>query len=332
MSLVVPGPRFSTFELDKLPFSVIRHLRRRSSCPSIPRSVSVCGSFDLSSENLHGPADFEVEYLSPLFRLGGIGESLDEAAKRVSAAPTTAPTEDFTPEEDANQCDDGLFERFSCFVVTDEEDAPPREQSPTTSAHNHPLPVVQSVPSNTDLSKPLPSRPSSPTLAHSLPPVPATVARPIVPPDTTRPLRIDRSKKRQETLSAPQRAPRADAQYERRPPRPILRSTTQVNLRDAYRRTGQLAERKVPAKLAVPTIPPSPKAHPKTPTPSATEQVPFVTLFPTALIPLEDAQDKFKHAHCLERLPSPPDPADPDHRSQPLRGWSFSRAFRKQKA
>jgi|SRR5712672_315477 len=283
MTLAIQGPRFSTFDKS---FSAIRRVRRRSSCPSLPQSVSVSSlSFDLSSEDLRNPADLgELEvYMSPLFSghgLGGNGDPLDEAAERVSVAHTTTSTEGFTLEENANQCDDGPFERLSGFVITDEEDipAPPesasdaslQEWSSTRTAPNLPLPVVQRVPLNTNWSKPPLSRTSSPTLAHPLPPVSATMARPMIPPPTTRPLRIDRSKTHQEASSAPQRAPRAGVQYERHPPRPILRSTTQVNLRDAYRRAG-LAERRAHPKLAMPTIPPPPHAHPETPTPSARE-------------------------------------------------------------
>jgi len=69
---------------------------------------------------------------------------------------------------------------------------------------------------------------------------------------------------------------------------------------------------------------------------SAQHQVPVATLFPTGLIPLERAANKFKHAHCLERLPPQPDLADSStsssgNRRRHTRGWSFSR-FKKQKA
>jgi hypothetical protein len=67
------------------------------------------------------------------------------------------------------------------------------------------------------------------------------------------------------------------------------------------------------------------------------QQIPIPTLFPTGLIPLDRAQDKFKHAHCLDRLPPQPDFTDsptlsPANHGQWTRGWSLGRAFKKQKA
>lgn len=72
-------------------------------------------------------------------------------------------------------------------------------------------------------------------------------------------------------------------------------------------------------------------AHP------APQQVPVATLFPTNLITLARAADKFKHAHCLERLPPQPDVADsstppPGNRNDRTRGWSLGLPFKKQKA
>jgi hypothetical protein len=65
------------------------------------------------------------------------------------------------------------------------------------------------------------------------------------------------------------------------------------------------------------------------------QQIPIPTLFPTGLIPLERAQDKFKHAHCLERLPPQTDFADSPTLSQGNHGqwtrWSIGRAFKKHK-
>ena len=73
----------------------------------------------------------------------------------------------------------------------------------------------------------------------------------------------------------------------------------------------------------------------------ALQVVPVATLFPTNLIPLEHAQDKFKHAHCLDRLPpltqnqsgvaNSPVSSTGNRRPRTL-AWSFGRAFRKQKA
>jgi hypothetical protein len=147
-------------------------------------------------------------------------------------------------------------------------------------------------------------------------------------------------------------------QHERPPLKSILRTTTQADLRGAYRGASSLAERKVHPRGVVPVVPSSLRTHhPKVPSASAAEvlsvylitfvsqcfnlsasqHIPVATLFPTGLIPLERAQDKFKHAHCLEQLPLQPDLADPSTSplgdySLRLRNWSFSRRFKKQKA
>jgi hypothetical protein len=279
MPLAIQAPPFAPLEQ-----SARRRLHRRSSCPSIPRSVSICSSvviFDSSSEDLRNPAD-DIEadiFMSPLFRgHGGSGEANEEAAE-VSDSDT--PTEDFTPRSKAIHYDDRLSESLSNYHFdimghVPESESPkaseggPGEQSPTPTHLISPL--VLKKKSNAEASHPLPPpRQSSPTLEDSPPPVPPRKTRQMVPPNTgTRPLQIDRSKKRQESPRTPQRLPRADVQYNSEPPlaKPILRTATQVDLRGAYRGASPLAERKVRARGVAPVMPSS---RPKIPSPNATE-------------------------------------------------------------
>ena len=369
MSLAVPDPTFSP--PDQLSPSALRRLHRRSSCPSIPRSISICSSafgFDSSSEDLsHSGAcgDWDM-YMSPLFRgVEGNGEMDPEVTEGASDTPTEAST----PRTQSIPCDDRLFESLSDynFDITGHEHA---LESPKASEGNHGeqslTPVrfdsspVQNKTSSLDseASRPLPlPRQFSPSL-DDFPPVPPLKIRHLLPPNTgTRPLQIDRSKTRQKSSRTPLPLPPADVQHKPKPPpKSILRTTTQGDLRGAYRRATPLAERKVDARDVMPIVPSALHARPKGPSSNATEagndyridvvhrvnlpalqQVPVATLFPSGLIPLERAQDKFKHAHCLERLPPPPAPSDSstsprgDH-SQRIRGWTFSRAFKRQKA
>jgi hypothetical protein len=365
MSLVVPDSIF--FPLDQLPPSALRRLRRRSSCPSIPRSVSICSSvfgYDSSSEDLSHlvACDDRDTYMSPLFRgVRGSGEVDTEVAEEASETPT----EGSTPRTQSILCDDTLFESLSDynFDIIGHEQAP---ESPKPSEGNQgeqsltpvhsPSSQVQNRTSVLDsqASQPLPSpRYFSPSLDEFPPVPPLKIRHHALPPNTgTRPLQIDRSKMRQKPSKTPQPLPPADVRYKPLPPKSILRTTTQGDLRGAYRRTSPHVERKVHAREAVP----SPlQRQPKGPSPNTTEvindgridviwrvnlpalqQVPVATLFPTGLIPLERAQDKFKHAHCLERLPPQPGPSGSptssqgDH-GQRIRGWSFSRAFKRQK-
>ncbi|KAI0295265.1 hypothetical protein BC826DRAFT_968514 [Russula brevipes] len=309
MPLAVPGSLFAS--LDKVPSGTFHTLHRRSSCSSIPR------------EDLRIRADCgEVEiYMSPLF--GGRGEfgvAHGQVTKRVSAAPI----DDFTPRAQATEYDDGISESLSDyqFDITGHEDGPelhqtsednpPMAQSSTLTHLNSLLAMTK--PPNPEVSQPLPRpRQLSSNREHSPLPVPPIATKPTIPSNTgTRPLQINRSKKHQEpsvTPQRPQRAPRIDVQPGPLSTRPIQRATTHANLRETYRDANALAERK---------------------------QVPVATLFPTGLIPLERAADKFKHAHCLERLPPQPDLADSStsssgNHSRHSRGWSFSR-FKKQKA
>jgi hypothetical protein len=190
--------------------------------------------------------------------------------------------------------------------------------------------------------------------------VPPKPTRPIVPMNSgaTRPLKIDRSRKHTGPSITSQRTPRAEAQNVAPTSKPISRATTHVNLREAYRRDRLLAERKVPTRGGTPAMPSYPHPHASTPDRNVTQvntqpsdtlasyrliplptsqQIPITTLFPSGLIPLDRAQDKFKHAHCLDRLPPQPDLTDSStlssgNHGQWSRGWSFSRAFKKQKA
>ncbi|KAH9072750.1 hypothetical protein EDB83DRAFT_125202 [Lactarius deliciosus] len=319
-----------------------RRLHRRSSCSSIPRSVSACSSvwaFDLSSEDLRVPADpGEVEtYMAPLFRgLEGLREAHDETAN-------------------PPPCDDSRSENLSNyhFDIAGQDHDSSEQQNPSEinpSLERAPAPSQQVPPV---VPKPQSDRPvRRQPLPAQTPPVP-TFPRPLVlveavrqdPPITgTRPLRIDRSKKRQELGGGggSQRTPRVDAPYVRPPARSIHRAATQVNLREAYRRASPHSADRVGQTRLIPVARPPPLGPlPEVPDSSVNKVVPVATLFPTGLIPLQHAQDKFRHAHCLDRLPppalnqsdvaSPPTPSS-GNRSPRTLGWSFGRAFRKQKA
>jgi len=281
MPLAVQAPLFTP--LEQLPASARRGLHRRSSCPSIPRSVSVCSSvltFDSSSEDLRNPGD-DIEadiFMSPLFR--GHRESREaseEAVEEVSDSDT--PIEDFTPRSKAIHYDNRLSENLSNYhfdITGHVPESPkasegnPEEQSPTPTHLTSPL--VLNKRSNAEASHPLPPpRHSSPTLEDPPPPVPPRKTRQMVPPNTgTRPLQIGRSKKRQESSGTPQWLSRADVQYDSEPPfaKPILRTATQVDLHGAYRGASPLADRKVRARGVTPVMPSS---RPKIPSPNATE-------------------------------------------------------------
>jgi hypothetical protein len=269
--------------LEQLPASARRRLHRQSSCPSIPRSVSVCSSvltFDSSSEDLRNPGD-DIEtdiFMSPLFRGHRGSREANEEAIEVSDSDT--PTKDFTPRSKAIHYDDRLSESLSNYhfdITGHVPESPkasegnPEERPPTPTHPTSPLVLKKKL--NAEASHPLPPPPrhSSPTLDNSPPPVPPTKTRQMVPPNTgTLPLQIDRSKKRQESSRTPQRLPRADVQYDSEPPvaKPILRTATQVDLRGAYRGATSLAERKVRARRVTPV---TPSLRPKIPSPNATE-------------------------------------------------------------
>ena len=95
-----------------------------------------------------------------------------------------------------------------------------------------------------------PSRDLPPSPEHFPPSVPPKPTRPIVPmkSSTTRPLKIDRSRKRTGPSVASQRSPRAEAKNVAPTSKPISRAATHVNLREAYRRDRTLADRKVPTR------------------------------------------------------------------------------------
>lgn len=328
-----------------------RHLHRRSSCPSIPRSVSACSSvwaFDTSSEDLRVPADRgEVEtYMAPLFRgLEGFREAHDEATGQVSP---TYP-DGFNSSAKSPHYDDSLSENLSNYQfdiaeydhISEKPEAnPSREQSPAPSRHNPPVVLPKPQSDRLGQEQFLPSQ-TPPVPGHLRPPEFAEAVRQDLPSTGTRPLRIDRSKKRQEPGGGPQRTQRADAPYVRPSARPIHRAATQVNLREAYRRASPQSGRAAQIRLIPVARPPPLYPLPEIPHGSVNEVVPVATLFPTGLIPLQHAQDKFKHAHCLDRLPpltqsqsdiaNIPTPS-PGNRSPRTLGWSFGRAFRKQKA
>ena len=342
-----------------------RRLHRRSSCSSIPRTVSTCSSvwgFDASCG--------EVEtYMAPLFR--GL-----EGAEEETAEPVTAnQPDDLNPGEKSPHEDDAISENLSNYHFDIDGDELNSSEQPNASATEaNPSQEQSSTPVPDDppiTPKPQVDRPTRPRplLLPTLPAVPGQL-RPLElveavihdrPITGTRPLRIDRSKKRQEQASVPPpRPPRADVLYVRQPVRPIHRAATQVNLREAYRRGSPHSARTVQTRHIPIAKPPPFGPLPEIPNVNkvltdnrcfvclpaqknicALQLVPVATLFPTGLIPLEHAQDKFKHAHCLDRLPplmqnqsniaKTPTSAT-SNRSPRTLSWSFSRAFRKQKA
>lgn len=271
---------------SELPTGHRRTLYRRSSCPSIPRSVSVCSSIyaiDFSGQFSSPPTDCgDVEiYMSPLFRgLGGIGEEHGEVAELMPATSTGG----FTLDAEAIDCDDSLSDSLSNyqFDITGHDLLPEptkasKDKLPTEepSTHTHPRSLMAS-------DKPLkpkasqlfpPPRDPSPSPEHFPPSVPPKPTRPIVPlkSGTTSPLKIDRSRKRTGPSVTSQRTPRAEAQSVAPTSKPISRATTHVNLREVYRKDRQLAERKVLTRGVTPAMPSYPRPHSETPDRNATQ-------------------------------------------------------------
>lgn len=246
MSLAVPD--------SLVPPAARRRFHRRSSCPSIPRSVSVCSSvwaFNTSSEELE-------TYMAPLFRgLEGFREAHDEAAKLVSV---THPDDFNSTAAKTPHYDDSLSENLSNyhFDIAGHDHNGSEEPNPSEANLSREQSPAPSRPDPPVVRKPQSDRPArQQSLPSRTPPVPAPL-RPLVlaeavrqdPPSTgTRPLRIDRSKKRQELGGGPQRAPRADVLYVRPSARPIHRAATQVNLREAYRRASPHSARAAQIRL-----------------------------------------------------------------------------------
>jgi hypothetical protein len=272
---------------SELPTGHRRTVYRRSSCPSIPRSVSVCSSIyaiDFSGQFSSPPTDCgDVEiYMSPLFRgLGGIGEEHGEVAELM---PSTS-TGGFTVNVEAIDCDDSLSDSLSNyqFDITGHdlfpeptkasEDKLPTEQS---STHTHPRsPMAPDKPLKPKASQLFPSpQDPSPSPEHFPPCVPPKPTRPIVPlksGNTTRPLKIDRSRKRTGPSVPSQRTPPAEAKNAAPTSKPISRATTHANLREAYRKDRQLAERKVFTRGVTPAIPSYPRPHAETPDRNVTQ-------------------------------------------------------------
>ncbi len=284
MPVAVQGSHFTSF--DELSTSHRRVLYRRSSCPSIPRSVSACssiGAIDSSGEDLSAPTvygDVEI-YMSPLLRgLGGIGEEHGEAAKRMSDASTGGST----PTAEAIDCDDSLFDSLSNyqFDITEHDHVPEATKASTakfsmeqssTPTHSRSLmaPDKSLQPRTYQLFPP--PRDSSPSPIHYPPSVPPKATRPIIPSNTgtTRPLKLDPSRKRTGPSVTSQRASPADAQNVPPASKPISRATTHINLREAYKRDRLLAERKVLRRGVTPVMPSCPHPLPEIPKQSATQ-------------------------------------------------------------
>lgn len=310
MPLTVQGSHFTSF--DGLPTG----LRRRSSCPSIPRSVSVCSSnyaIDFSGEFSRVPTecrDVEI-YMSPLFRgLGGIGE---EHAELMSARATRG----FTSRVEAIDYDDSLSDSLSNYqfdiVGLDLDHIPEPTKAPEaklsteqSSTPTHPRSLVApGKPLKPKASQLFPPRDPSPSPKHfhpSVPPRPPKPTRPI--PDipmnagSTRPLKIDRSRKRTGPSVTSQWTPRNVAPASK----PISRATTQGNLREAYRRDRPLADQKVPTRSVRPAMPPYPYPHAKTPDKKVTQvnAQPSLDIFASYLfIPLHS---KSLSQHCFQQV------------------------------
>jgi hypothetical protein len=268
MPLTVQASHFTSFD------ELRTGLRRRSSCPSIPRSVSICSSnyaIDFSGEFSRVPTergDVEI-YMSPLFRgLQGIGE---EHAELMSARHMR----DFTPRAEAIDYDDSLSDSLSNYQfdivgldhIQEPTKAPEAKLSTEQSSvpiHPHSL-VAPGKPLKPKASQLFPPRDPSPSpkpLPRSVPPKP-TRPIPAIPMESgpTRPLKIDRSRKRSGPSVASQRTPRNAAPT----PRPITRATTQGNLREVHRRDRLLAEQKVPTRGVRPAMPYYPYPHAKSP-------------------------------------------------------------------
>ena len=258
MSLAVRDSHFPS--LHNLPVNTRRTLHRRSSCSSIPRTVSICSTgwgFNLSSEDSRSPAYFREEtYMSPLLRgLEGIGAT-HNAEEQMTIFP-----ENFTPDIKATHDDDSLS-NYS-FDITEREREPPkasegnipREKSPAPAHRNLSFKLGTQLGTKESL-HPLPAVPA---LDISPPPLPPKATRPIPPRKGTQPFHIDRSKDRRPFANRPQ-AVHAEVPYGRPSARPIYRAVTQANLRDAYRKANPLAEQTVPARgIHQPTLHPLPE-------------------------------------------------------------------------
>ena len=246
MSLAVPGSLLVPPTLNAR-----RRLHRRSSCSSIPRSVSGCSSvwgFDSSEE---------VEtYMAPLFR--GLEGAHDEATELVSATrPDDSNSSAETPECDSESLSDYHFDIAGDDHISSEQPNPSAIK-PNPVAEPSPAPVRDDPPvipePKENLNRPVRQQ----SISSQAPPVPPRLRPPLVlaeaarqdlPFTGTRPLRIDRSKKRQEQGGGPQRPSRTDAPpYVRPSVRPIHRAATQANLREAYRRASPQSARAAQAR------------------------------------------------------------------------------------
>ena len=273
---------------SELPSGRRRTLYRRSSCPSIPRSVSVCSSIyaiDFVGEfpTMQKDCDDVEMYMSPLFRgLGGIGEEHGDEAELMAATSSG----DFTPSEEAVDSDDSPSDSDSLsnyqFDITGHDLFPePTKAStaelsteqPSTSVHPRSLRAPEKLLKIKASQLFPPPRDPPPSPEHTPPPVPPKPTQPIIPTEScsTRPLKIDRSRKRAEPSVTSQRTSLVEAQNVVPTSKPISRATTHVNLREAYRRERPLTERKVPARGVTPVRPSHPCPRPKTPDRNVTQ-------------------------------------------------------------
>jgi hypothetical protein len=259
MSLAVRDSHFPS--LYNLPVNTRRTLHRRSSCSSIPRTVSICSTgwgFNLSSEDSRNPAYFlEETYMSPLFRgLEGSGAT-HKAEEQMTILP-----ENCTPDVKATHDDDSLSDSLSnySFDITEQEREPPKSSEGNTPREKSPAPVHRNLPfrlgTQLGTKESLHPLPAVPALEISPPPLPPKETRLIPPRTGTQPFHIDRSKDRRQFANRPQ-AVHAGVPYGRPPARPIYKAATQANLRDAYRRASPLVEQTLPARgIHQPTLHP----------------------------------------------------------------------------
>jgi hypothetical protein len=215
-----------------------RRLHRRSSCPSIPRSVSACSSvwgFDRVAKRW--------KRTWPLCSADSKEHMTKPQSQCLRPSPDDSNSSAKLPEYDSESLSDYHFRhrwRGPYWLGATEpfrnQCHPATEPSPEPVRHDPPV-----------IPKPTVSRPArQQSISSQAPPVPPRLRPPLVPAEAakqdlpftgTRPLRIDRSKKRQEQGGGPQRPSRTDVlPYVRPSVRPIHRAATQVNLREAYRR------------------------------------------------------------------------------------------------
>ena len=207
--------------------------------------------------------------MSPLFRgLGGIGEDHGEAAELISAKPTGG----FTPRAEAIDCDGSLSDSLSNYqfdLIGLDHIPEPTKSSALTHPRSLMAPDKPLKPKASQLFPPERDPPPSPEhFPPCLPPPKPTRPIPPIPPmntGSTRPLKIDRSRKRPGPSVSCQRTPRVETESVAPASKTILRATTHANLREVHRRDRLLAEQKLPTRGVNTAMPSYPYPHAETP-------------------------------------------------------------------